>query len=141
MHPMKKIIVAVTAATAILASCGGQGSSANSSTEGASDASTSSSAAVAIVNFAYDPETIEIAPGETVVWTNNDDIAHTVTSGKAKKQGVPGVGEDRDAAPDGVFDSGTMELDDTFEFRADESGSYEYFCAIHAGMRATLVVR
>jgi plastocyanin len=138
---MKKIIVAVAVATALLVSCGGQSTSGDTSTDAAGDAAGSTSAEVSIVNFAYDPSTIEVAPGETVLWTNDDDIAHTVTSGKAKKQGVPGVGEDRDAVPDGVFDSGTMELDDTFEFTADEPGSYSYFCAIHAGMRGTVVVR
>lgn len=93
-----------------------------------------------ISNFAFEPEVLELEEGQTVTWTNEDDIAHTVTSGRAKKQGVPGVSEDRDAAPDGTFDSGTMELDDTFEFTFDESGTYTYFCAIHAGMSARIVV-
>lgn len=94
----------------------------------------------AISNFAFDPAELEIAAGETVVWTNSDDIAHTVTSGRAKKQGVPGVSKNRDAAPDGVFDSGTMELNDTFDFTFQESGTFTYFCAIHAGMSARVVV-
>ena len=98
------------------------------------------SASVAISNFAFDPVELEIAAGDTVVWTNDDDIAHTVTSGRAKKQGVPGVSKNRDAAPDEVFDSGTMELDDTFDFTFQDSGTFTYFCAIHAGMSARVVV-
>lgn len=96
---------------------------------------------IAISNFAFDPNSVQAAVGDTIVWTNEDDIAHTVTSGRAKKQGVPGVSENRDAMPDGVFDSGTMELNDTFEFVAKESGTFNYFCAIHAGMSAQLVIR
>ena len=95
---------------------------------------------VEIADFAFAPGDLEIEQGETVTWTNEDDIAHTVTSGRAKKQGVPGVSKNRDAAPDGVFDSGTMDLDDTFEFSFDESGTFTYFCAIHAGMSARVVV-
>ena len=95
---------------------------------------------VDIADFAFAPAELEIEQGDTVTWTNEDDIAHTVTSGRAKKQGVPGVSKNRDAAPDGVFDSGTMELNDTFEFTFDESGTFTYFCAIHAGMAARVVV-
>ncbi|MFP5350955.1 MAG: plastocyanin/azurin family copper-binding protein [Actinomycetota bacterium] len=95
---------------------------------------------VEVVDFAYAPEQLEIQTGDTVTWVNRDDIAHTVTSGRAKKQGVPGVSENRDAAPDGVFDSGTMELDDTFDFTFDQAGTFTYFCAIHAGMSARVVV-
>lgn len=95
---------------------------------------------VEVVDFAYAPEQLEIQTGDTVTWVNQDDIAHTVTSGRAKKQGVPGVSENRDAAPDGVFDSGTMELDDTFDFTFDQAGTFTYFCAIHAGMSARVVV-
>ena len=98
------------------------------------------STSATIVDFAFDPADVEIEAGETVIWTNEDDIAHTVTSGRAKKQGVPGVSENRDAAPDGEFDSGTMELDDTFEFTFTESGTFSYFCAIHAGMSGRVVV-
>lgn len=35
---------------------------------------------VGAVNGAFDPERIEVAPGDTVVFVNRDDRAHTVTS-------------------------------------------------------------
>src|SRR5690554_1115541 len=35
---------------------------------------------VAIVNFAYSPQTIHIKKGATVTWTNEDTNGHTVTS-------------------------------------------------------------
>ena len=94
-----------------------------------------------IAGFAFDPEELRISVGDTVRWTNEDDIAHTVTSGRPKKQGVPGVSEDRPASPDGAFDSGSLELDDTFEYEAETPGTYRYFCSIHAGMEARLIVR
>lgn len=96
---------------------------------------------ISIANFAFDPGTVEASVGDTIVWTNEDDIAHTVTSGRPKKQGVPGVSQNKDAEPDGLFDSGTMELNDTFRFTPRETGTITYFCAIHAGMSARLIVR
>lgn len=96
---------------------------------------------ISISGFAFAPKTFEAAVGDRIVWTNEDDIAHTVTSGKAKEQGVPGVSENQDAQPDGVFDGGTLELNDTFEFTFEQTGTFTYFCAIHAGMKARVVIR
>lgn len=96
---------------------------------------------VAIASFAFDPPSIDVDRGQAVTWVNRDDIAHTVTSGRAKRQGVPGVSDNRDAQPDGAFDSGTMELNDDFTHTFDEQGTFTYYCAIHAGMKARVVVR
>ena len=46
----------------------------------------------AIRVFQFQPGALEVRPGTRVMWTNQDDITHTVTSG------VPG-------SPDGRFDS------------------------------------
>jgi plastocyanin len=35
---------------------------------------------VKIDNFTFNPQTITVKVGDTVVWTNHDDIPHTVTS-------------------------------------------------------------
>lgn len=133
-----KLIGLGITALLLTSACGGVASPAPSGEQQEQD---NGGAQVEIVDFAYSPETLDVAVGETIVWKNEDDIAHTVTSGKPKKQGVPGVSPNRDAQPDGVFDSGTMELDDTFEFTPDEAGAFTYFCAIHAGMSARIVVR
>lgn len=132
----KKPISIAFAALILSAACSSDPASRAADTSPASNGK-----GIAITNFAFDPDPAEAAIGDTIVWTNEDDIAHTVTSGRAKKQGVPGVSTDRDAAPDGAFDSGTMELNDSFEFVAEESGTFTYFCAIHAGMSAQLVIR
>lgn len=96
---------------------------------------------VSIAGFAFEPPRIEVDRGDSVTWVNRDDIAHTVTSGRPKRQGIPGVSDDRDAEPDGTFDSGTMELDDAFTHTFGEQGAFVYYCAIHAGMKARVVVR
>lgn len=138
---MKTKLIALGFVGVALTSACSEGSTAATSPEGEPLLSPTAAVQVDIADFAYSPAEVEVERGEQIVWTNKDDIAHTVTSGRPKKQGVPGVTSDRDAQPDGVFDSGTMELDDAFGFTADETGSFVYFCAIHAGMSARIVVR
>lgn len=77
---------------------------------------------VRIVNLAYDPPQLEIAVGTTVTWTNDDQVSHTATSS------------------DGLFDTGTIRAGESAEITFDEAGTFEYVCAFHAGMRATVVV-
>jgi plastocyanin len=77
---------------------------------------------IRIVNLAYDPPELEVAAGTTVTWTNEDQVAHTATSS------------------DGVFDTGTIAAGESSEVTFDEAGTFEYVCAFHAGMRATVVV-
>ena len=95
---------------------------------------------VTIEDFAFAPKKSAVSVGDTITWTNADDILHTVTSGVGQKQGVPGVTKDKDAKPDGRFDQ-EMEFEDTFEFTFDEAGTFKYFCAIHPGMVARVVVK
>ena len=73
-----------------------------------------------IENFAMNPDPVTIQAGTLVRWTNLDPTTHTVTSG------APG-------APTGVFDSGNLNQNQTFEFLFDAPGVYTYFCQPHAG--------
>ena len=43
-------------------------------------AAAGASVQVAIQNFAFSPQTLTVAVGTTVTWTNKDSAAHTVTS-------------------------------------------------------------
>jgi len=77
---------------------------------------------VKIDNFTYNPQTITVKPGTTVVWTNHDDIPHTVTS------------------KTGAFKSKALDTDDKFSFTFTTPGSYDYFCALHPHMTGSIVV-
>jgi plastocyanin len=78
---------------------------------------------VEIVGFAFTPAEITIATGSTVVWTNADNSAHTVTETTA------------------IFDSGALQRDQSFRFTFNTPGIYSYRCTFHSGMRGTITVR
>ena len=79
---------------------------------------------VGIVDLSFQPATITVDAGDTVTWTVTKAIGqqHSVTSGK------PG---DADAGK--VFDSGiTLQNNgDTYQFKFDTPGTYDYYCQVH----------
>ncbi len=86
------------------------------------DAGTSAGVAVSIVDFAFDTPTLEVAAGTTVTWTNNDSAAHTAS------------------ASDGSWDTGNIDPGASASVTFDTPGTYEYVCAYHPNMMATIVV-
>ena len=95
---------------------------------------------VAIRSFEFRPTHVTVEAGVEVRWVNEDDILHTVTSGIAGDQGVPGVSEDLAPSPDGLFDLELEGKTSTARFTFQEPGTYPYFCAIHSGMSGTVQV-
>jgi plastocyanin len=87
-----------------------------------------------LTDNAYSPNPVEVAVGQTVVWTNDDTAFHTVTSGTV-------------GAPDQKFDSGLQgptaltTKGKTFEHTFDAAGEYPYFCTLHPAMVGTVVVK
>jgi len=72
--------------------------------------------------------TVILGINNTVVWTNNDSAAHTVTSA---------------STPAGVkaFDSGIFAPDATFTETFTVPGTYEYYCTLHPWMAGIVVVK
>jgi plastocyanin len=84
-------------------------------------------AAVEVRTFQFRDKAIEIPVGTRVVWTNQDQIEHTVTSG----------------APDstnGVFNAKLAGPGATFSFTFTKAGTYRYFCDRHHFMRGEIRV-
>lgn len=76
-------------------------------------------ATVTAVNVSFDPLRLEVKPGATVEWVNEDSFAHDVTSAQFHD-----VAADWDVAmnlPAGETVSNTFESE----------GIYEYYCTIH----------
>jgi plastocyanin len=76
---------------------------------------------VTIDNFTFAPAELKLKVGDTVTWTNHDDIPHTVVSA-------------------GKFRSKTMDTDGTFSFTFTSAGEYKYFCSLHPHMTGTIKV-
>jgi len=79
---------------------------------------------VRIVDFAFEPQEIEIEVGQTIAWVQEDSAPHTVTS----------------TDPVDVLDSETLNQTEVYEFTFDTAGTYEYFCSIHPAMTGTVIV-
>jgi plastocyanin len=87
--------------------------------------------AVTVKEFTFNPGTIQIAPGTQVVWTNEDTVQHTVTSGKT-------TGAENQT--DGVFNGKLPNKGTTFTHTFDEPGVFTYFCSQHNVMNGTIEV-
>ena len=87
----------------------------------AADASTGKPATYRVVidGLKYEPETLTVRRGDTIVWTNKDPFPHTVT------------------AP-GKFDSHDIAADGAWKYVARTAGEYAYLCTLHPNMKATL---
>jgi plastocyanin len=77
--------------------------------------------AVHIDNFVFEPAQLTVKAGQTVTWTNRDDIPHTVVCA-------------------GKFRSKTMDTDGTFTFTFTSAGEYKYFCSLHPHMTGVIKV-
>jgi len=76
---------------------------------------------VTIDNFTFSPAELKVKVGDTVTWTNHDDIPHTVVSA-------------------GKYRSKTMDTDGTFSFTFTSAGDYKYFCSLHPHMTGMIKV-
>ncbi|MEW9586683.1 cupredoxin family copper-binding protein [Paraburkholderia sp. DGU8] len=77
---------------------------------------------VVIKNFMFSPMSLTVKAGSTVTWKNLDGEPHAVVN---------------DA---GLFHSGALDQDDTFQFKFDKPGVYKVFCGIHPYMKETITV-
>ncbi|HTP08159.1 MAG TPA: LysM peptidoglycan-binding domain-containing protein [Anaerolineae bacterium] len=87
---------------------------------------------VVMRNIAFNPATITIHVGQTVMWRNDDGSQHTTTSGSCPN----GV-----CTPMPGWDSGTLNPGQSFSQQFTTTGTFPYFCRIHgAMMQGTIVV-
>jgi plastocyanin len=83
--------------------------------------------AVAVQGFQFKPKVLQVPVGTRVVWTNWDEIEHTVTATA-----------DSGAAP--VFDGALAGNGRSFAVVFDQAGTYAYVCARHTFMRGEIRV-
>jgi plastocyanin len=88
---------------------------------GDDDSEGAQTATITIARFAFDgPAGVSV--GDTVTVVNDDTVTHTWT------------------AREGPFDSGAIDPGTDFTYTFDESGAFDYFCAIHPTMEGTISV-
>ncbi|HEX6441283.1 MAG TPA: cupredoxin family copper-binding protein [Stellaceae bacterium] len=91
-------------------------------------AGSAGSAEIAIENFAFSPETLTVAPGTAVTWSNHDEEPHNIVN-------VPGAGQQR------AFRSQAVDGGEKYSFVFNQPGTYSYICSIHPHMQGTVVVK
>jgi plastocyanin len=85
-------------------------------------------ATAAIESFQFKPGQIEVKVGTNVVWTNNDDATHTVTSGTPDQR-------------NDLFNATLSGKGASFEFTFTKAGTFTYFCDRHQRMRGEITVK
>lgn len=79
--------------------------------------------AVSITSMSFSPAPITSTAGATITWTNNDNVAHTVT------------------ADDNSFDSGSIAPGGKYTRTFATAGTYAYHCTFHAAMSASVIIK
>jgi len=80
---------------------------------------------IEISNFAFNPASVTINKGDSVVWLNKDTMAHTVTSDSGSSE----------------LGSSPITSGQTYTHTFDTTGSFNYHCSIHTSMKATITVK
>ncbi len=95
--------------------------------------------------FVFEPESVRIAAGTTVEWTNEGNAAHTVT---AYEDRIPDTaayfasgGFETEEAARNNLESGLIEADESYSHTFERSGQYHYFCIPHEGSGMTGTIR
>jgi plastocyanin len=77
---------------------------------------------VNITGFAFSPQGVTISEGDSVKWVNLDPTPHTSTSDT------------------GLWTSGNLAQNGTYEREFSANGSFPYHCALHPSMHGTVNV-
>jgi|SRR5579872_1230214 len=86
-------------------------------------AAESPAASILVKDFMFQPASLTVKAGSTVIWANMDDEPHTVVSDT------------------GLFRSAAMDTNESFSFKFDKPGTYRFTCSIHPRMVGTIVVQ
>jgi plastocyanin len=76
-----------------------------------------------LTTTAFNPNPVSVSTGATIIWMNDDTIAHTST------------------ANGGSWDSGILAPGATFSQTFTSVGTFTYHCAIHPNMVGTVTVQ
>ena len=78
---------------------------------------------IVIDNFTFSPTPLTVKAGTVVTWVNHDDIPHSIVCPTLKVKSHP------------------MDTDESFAFRFETVGTYDYLCGLHPHMHGQIVVQ
>lgn len=84
---------------------------------------------VNIIGLTFTPDTLNALAGDTIRWINTDIRLHTTTSGT-------------NGTPNGIWNSGNLSQNDSFQFSLTTTGNFPYYCNFHylMGMNGLIIV-
>ena len=141
MTRIAALISALALAAGALAGCGGDdnggggggygggtstpATSATAATSTPGTAATAGPVPISLKDIAFHPQNVAVHEGQAVRWTNDDDVAHTVTS----QSGA-------------TFDSGTLKpgIKAFYETTMRNAGTVTYHCTIHPNMTGKIKI-
>jgi plastocyanin len=136
---MRSSVTVLAAGALLAAGLTGCASSSADTTSSSTASARGKGTQIALSQLMFMPAKTTIKVGTTVTWTNDESISHTVTSGVA-------TGVDRSTTlrsgekPDGRFNKKLPNKGDSFSFTFSKAGTFSYYCDIHKGMNASVVV-
>jgi len=84
-------------------------------------------------NGYYSPSDIQIVPGTTIIWINNDSVAHRILSGISTQK------PDNPFVPDGKIDSGVIDSGKSFQVTINGTGIIRFFDPTYDWMNGIIV--
>ena len=90
---------------------------------GCTTSSEAGAVSAGIENFTFTPADVTAAVGETITWTNEDSVAHTVT------------------LDNHACDTGNIGQGKSASLVFDAAGTYPYHCSIHPNMTGKITIQ
>jgi plastocyanin len=77
---------------------------------------------IMVDNFTFAPTPLQVKAGTTVTWVNHDDIPHSIVLNSLNERSHP------------------LDTNDSFAYKFDKAGTYNYICGLHPFMHGQVVV-
>jgi len=76
-----------------------------------------------IMGYTFSPSNLAIKSGDTVIWTNLDPMAHTITSDSGTE-----------------LNSSSLSNGQSYSHTFSTVGTFAYHCSVHANMKGTITI-
>jgi plastocyanin len=116
---MKKIIFPLIAVAFLITGCGTAAT--KSANQPAAKTQPPATRTIDISNSTFQPATITVNAGDTIVWTNRDSLPHSIKGQSFSSSPLP---------PNG-----------TYQLTLAKPGTFDYNCSLHPNMKGQIIVQ